>query len=66
MDAGETGRAHQPGDPLAGTVEPGVAQLGVDPGHAVGAPAAGVDPADLAGQGRVGGRARQGRRARQA
>ena len=53
-DAGQGLLAHEPRDPLAAGVVAGLAQLGVDPGRAVGAPAPGIGLADPAGQLAVG------------
>ena len=54
MDAREMLGPHEPGDPLARDVEAGVGEVGVDPGHAIRPPAAGVGAPDLRGQGGVG------------
>src|SRR4051794_24038683 len=54
VDALETGRGHQPRDPLAAAARALVGELGMDPGHAVRPPAAEVDPADVVGQGGIG------------
>ena len=43
---------HQPGDPLARDVVAGLGEVGVDPGHAVRPPAAGVGAPDLRAPGR--------------
>jgi hypothetical protein len=49
--ADQAGRAQQAGDPLAANVDVMVqAQLSVDPGRAIGAPAALMDDPDLGGQ----------------
>ncbi len=54
VDTREVVVLHQPGDPLARHVVPGLGEVGPDAGHAVRAAAPGMELPDLRGQGRVG------------
>ena len=67
VDAREMVAPHQPGDPLARDVVPGLGEVGVDPGHAVRPAAAGVGAPDLRRPApRRSARGREGPRDRQA
>ncbi len=49
VDAREVVVLHQPGDPLARHVVPGLGEVGPDPGHAIRAAAPGMGLPDLRG-----------------
>jgi len=54
MDTREVVAHHEPRDPLARDVEAGLGEVGMDAGHPVRSPAAGMRPPDRVGEGRVG------------